>query len=370
MAWSPDPAFDDLVAAGLSSGKVELMRLEGTKSALARPSPSPSPSPGQSSTFSSSWSRPTVSLSVKNSRACNALAFCTADPNYLAVGLDKVRGDFSLVVWDIVSATPSLQVRQPPPPVMTNHNRSTSGAQLAFSVPGTRPEPIIPRGDVASKVDMKILQQHAPTEIVSSVAFLPKSTTLLLAGISHRWLRLFDLRTPTPVVLSAASKVQGIATDPFEPFRIGTFGDGAATIWDARRMTHPLLTFTAKDASADGAGAGARARTHPSGFAHMEFSSVRRGVLATLERDATHVRFWEMQQFDLVDRSPERERSHSRDSTQSYGRTARLSWANPTNILQWSASSAGGSSPVLTTPVEGSSRAMNQVVLSGTRRSE
>lgn len=356
MAWSPDPAFDDLVAAGLNSGKIELMRLEGTKSAVARSSP-----PGQQQ--QAAWTRPTVSLSVKNSRACNALAFCAADPNYLAVGLDKVRGDFSLVVWDIVSSIPSLQVRIPSVAGRSHSRTESLGQQLTFSVPSSpRPEPVIPRGELVSKADPKILQQHAPTEVVSAVEFLPKSTTLLLAGISHRWLRLFDLRTPTPAVLSAASKVHGIATDPFEPYRIGCFGDGTATIWDARHISHPLLTFTEKDAAADGA------RPRGGAFVHMEFSSVRRGVLATLEREANHVRFWDLQNFELVDRSPERERSHSRDSTTS-SRAPRLSWANPTNILQWSASGGSQVSSVPATPVD-SHRSQHQVVLSGTRRSE
>lgn len=305
---------------------------------------------------------------MKNSRACNALAFCTADPNYLAVGLDKVRGDFSLVVWDIASATPSLQLRSAAPtPTPTPPHQP----QLTFSVPPrARPEPLIARGDALAlaKADTKILQQHAATEVVSSVAFLPHATTLLLASVSHRWLRLFDLRTPTPSVLSAACKVQGIATDPFDPWRVGCFGDGVATVWDARRMSHPLLTFTEKDAAADGGGgAGSRARAHPA-YVHMEFSTVRRGVLATLEREASHVRFWDLQQFNVVDREPDRERSHSRDSTQS-SRAPRLSWANPSNILQWSASGGSQASSVPATPVEGP-RSQNQVVLSDTRRSE
>ncbi|KAI0338210.1 hypothetical protein BDW22DRAFT_1487781 [Trametopsis cervina] len=335
MAWSPDPAYDDLIAVGLNTGKVDLMRLEGTRSARSQ-----------------SWTKPIISLSVKNSRACNALAFCHADPNYLAVGLDKVRGDFSLVVWDIVSAAPSLSIKSP------------GSSQLTFNIPPPgappRPEPIIARAEPAPKHDGRVLQQHAPTEVVSSVAFLPQSTTLLLAGVSYRWLRLFDLRTPQPAIVTAAGKVQGIATDPFDPHRIGCFGDGIATIWDARRMSHPLLTFTEKDASADGA----KLRQNSS-FLHIEFSPTRRGVLATLEKDANHVRFWDLQQFDVVDRSPER--SHSRDSTQST-RTPKLSWANPSNILQWSGSS-GSQASTNTAPRE-RERAQSQVVLAGTKRTK
>ena len=335
MAWSPDPAYDDLAAVGFASGKVELLRLEATKSARNQ---------GLSS-------GPSIVLPVRNSRSCNALAFCSVDPNYLAVGLDKVRGDSSLVVWDIVTANPALSIKSP--------------SQLTFNVapPGSlpRPQPVIARGEVANRTDPRVLQQLASAEVVSSVSFLPKSTTLLLAGISHRWLRLFDLRTSSPVVFTAASKVHGIATDPFDPHRIACYGDAVTTIWDARRITHPLLTFTEKDATADGG------RVRPNAtVAAVEFSPVRRGLLATLEKDANHVRFWDLQTVELVvGRTPDR--SRSRDSTQST-RGARMSWANASNMLPWS-------NPINThvaapaTPAD-ASKLPYQTVLSNTRRSE
>lgn len=320
---------------GFAGGKVDLLRLETTKSAKSQ---------GLSS-------GPSVTLPVRNSRSCNALAFCSVDPNYLAVGLDKVRGDSSLVVWDIVTATPALSVKSP--------------SQLTFNVapPGSlpRPHPVIARGEVAPRTDPRVLQQLASAEIVSSVSFLPKSTALLLAGISHRWLRLFDLRAPSPVVFTAASKVHGIATDPFDPHRIASYGDNVTTIWDARRMNNPLLTFTEKDASADGA------RMRPNAaLVSVEFSSVRRGLLATLEKDANHVRFWDLQHVEVpVGRTPDR--SRSRDSTHST-RAIRMSWANASNILPWSNPvNAHVIAPV--TPAD-SSKLSYHLVLSNTRRSE
>ncbi|KAF9650593.1 hypothetical protein BDM02DRAFT_1336385 [Thelephora ganbajun] len=79
FAWSPDPHFDDLIAVGLSTGKVDLMRLEATKRT-------------RDGVLSSG---PSVSIPVRSSRACNTLSFSRIDPNYLAVGLEKQRGD----VW-------------------------------------------------------------------------------------------------------------------------------------------------------------------------------------------------------------------------------------------------------------------------------
>ncbi|KAJ3550065.1 hypothetical protein NM688_g5111 [Phlebia brevispora] len=210
IAWSPDPAFDDLVAVGFGLGKVDLLRLHDAK--LPR-----------GSAFSNGAALsggPSITLPVRYSRPCNALAFCPADPNYLAVGLDKVRSDASLVIWDVITATATLSIKSP--------------TQLTFNVPPSgappRPQPLIPKGDIASRTDPRVLQQLVQGDMVSSVAFLPKSTTLLLAGVSHRWLRLFDLRNPSPTVFTAASKVHGIATDPFDQHRIACYGDGIVTM--------------------------------------------------------------------------------------------------------------------------------------------
>ncbi|OAX31308.1 hypothetical protein K503DRAFT_777699 [Rhizopogon vinicolor AM-OR11-026] len=62
-----------------------------------------------------------------------------------------------------------------------------------------RPQSRIARADVVGhRTDGRVLKQRAPTEIVSVLAFLPPSTHLPLTGISARWLRLFNLRIPTP----------------------------------------------------------------------------------------------------------------------------------------------------------------------------
>jgi WD repeat-containing protein mio len=314
------------MAVGLSNGRVDLLRLEATKHA-------------RNNVLSSG---PSVSLPARNSRSVNALAFCGLDPNYLAVGMDKVRGDSSLIIWDIQSVAPALSMPSKSTATVDEHSSLT-----------TRPYPRISRADVGSRADNRILQQHAPTEIVSAVSFLPNSTHLLLAGISYRWLRLFDLRSPTPSTTNVASKVHGISTDPFDPHRIACFGDGAVTVWDARRLPQPLLTFTEKDAYADGA----RHRSN-STYTTIEFSSTRRGTLAVLEKDSTHVRFWDLQQGQVAEGSPYGQRS--RDSSQS-NRVIRRSWTN----LPWTTPTPVGNDLAVEEPQNPSST----LVLADTHKS-
>lgn len=265
-------------------------------------------------------SGPSVTLPVRNSRSCNALAFSTVDPNYLAVGLDKVRGDSSLVIWDISSFVPTLFL-----PLNWSHDATLPPTTIVTPLQ-PRPHPQIPRLENQARVDPRILQQHAPTEVVSSLAFLPASTHLLLAGISHRWLRLFDLRSPSIAPFNVASKVHGIATDPFDPHRIACVGDAVITIWDARRLNQPLLMFSERDAIADGA------KIKPgSTYANIEFSSTRRGCLATLERDSSYVRFWDLTESRMYIPDPSARGGGSSDgetrSSWESTRATRRSWA-------------------------------------------
>ena len=117
--------------------------------------------------------------------------------------MDKVRGDSSLIICDIQSALPALSM---PPKSTTVLDEDSSLSP--------HPNPRIPHADVGPRTDSRVLQQHAPTEIVSALSFLPNSTHLLLASISYRWLRLFDLRSPIPATTNVASKVYGIPIRP------------------------------------------------------------------------------------------------------------------------------------------------------------
>ncbi|RDB16246.1 SEH-associated protein 4 [Hypsizygus marmoreus] len=326
FAWSPDPAFEDLIAIGNTTGKIELLRLEASKHSQ------------RSNVLSNGQS---ISLVVRNSRSCNSLAFCTTDANYLASGFDKVRGDSSLIIWDVTTTAAMLSV-----PVVQAPDAIKRLPQQPHR------QPMLPQGDVGRGSDPRVLQQHASTETVSAVSFLPQSTHLLLAGISHRWLRLFDLRSPVSSYTSVASKVQGIATDPFDPHRVACFGEGTVTVWDSRKLSTPFLTFSEKDASADGA------YLRPnSAITGIEISRTRRGVLATLEKDASYVRFWDMisaQVHPLDDGTDGKSRDPSR--------SGRRSWAN----LPWP---SGSSIHSLSQPLK-EADVQATLVLSDTRRTK
>ena len=300
---------------GSGAGKIDLVRLE-------------------SGTTLNSSRDPVVSNGIvgqvpirSSSRGCNALSFSPVNPNLLAVGLDKVRNESNLIVWDISN--------------MGLSNGQKSG-------------------------QLNMVQQYSGLESVTSLTFLPESSNLVLAGVMGTSLRLFDLRNANSHTAQVQCKVQGITLDPFNTFRFASYGEGAVNVWDARKLTIQLVGFSMKDALADGA------RYYPNDiFSVAEFSSSRRGVLATLVKDANHVRFWDIQSTppipdvfaDHSDRIHESSKESSGSRTRKF---SRLSWTAPSTILPWNAHSEQPASP----SVSDRSSQMGGVVLSNTYRSK
>jgi WD repeat-containing protein mio len=326
---------------GSSSGRVDLLRLESTRHIR------------EHTTSRSSYSP----LSPKTPRACASLAFCGVTPQYLAVGLERSRNDPSLFIWDVHSSTATHVL--------------TSASSLSTPIVAPPPSPVrpptglpssprsyqpIPRTESGSRVDLRILQTHAQNESVHSLAWLPQNNSLIVAGLSQRVLRLFDLRSSAPAVAHAPGRIYALSPDPFEPHHLAAAGDGAVTVWDVRKLPTPLLMFSERDALADGT------RIQHSGVRRvidLEFSSVRRGVLATVGQDASYVRLWNIIKTESFDAPPT---LHVSDAT----RTPKMSWTNATSMLPWGAS---GGTPIATSDAAQSSpNASYSLVLSNTRK--
>jgi WD40 repeat protein len=261
------------------------------------------------------------------------------------------------MIWDIHSHTPThvvtpltsspTHIVAPPP----SPARPSTGLP-----PSPRSPHPIPRTELGSRVDPRLLQTHSPNESVHSLTWLPQSNHLLVAGLSQRLLRLFDLRSSTPAVAHAPGRIHALSADPFEPHHLAAAGDGLITMWDVRKLPTPLLIFSERDALADGTviqSNGVRRVTE------LEFSSVRRGVLATLGQDASYVRLWDVTKTESFDAPPTIRASD-------VARTPKMSWTNATSMLPWNAS--GGTLNVTTDSVPPSPNASYSLVLSDTRK--
>ncbi|GAB7353095.1 hypothetical protein MBLNU459_g3638t1 [Dothideomycetes sp. NU459] len=179
--WSKSD--DSLVALGLSSGNASLVRIDsGTSQYVAL-----------------------QSFPIKTQRKCNTIAFNTQ--NLLATGLDRVRHDHCLTVYDI--------------------NDAETHSRLCVS------------------------------EAVTSIRFFPSQPQELLAAVSRQTIRLYDLRDPTTSTAGLGNcgvtkLVNNIAIDPLDENYFasgGSTGDPSVTVWDRRW----LARTTGSTSSIDGA---------------------------------------------------------------------------------------------------------------------
>lgn len=132
--WSP--THPGLLAVGTGSGIVNLLRIDDGSNAF-------------------------VELGLKMTRTCQAVAFNTT--GLLAVGLDRVRMDQSLHIWDV-------------------NRLSTLGKTHGKGFPQ----------DLTGLSDPK--HRLEPSVSISSIRFFEDSPQTLVAGIKAQGLRIHDLR--------------------------------------------------------------------------------------------------------------------------------------------------------------------------------
>ncbi|GAA5938473.1 hypothetical protein JCM1841_006104 [Sporobolomyces salmonicolor] len=278
FAWSPHAGYP-LVAAGLTTGRVLLLRLDAAGSSGRTPSGAAA-----------------VQINVRHSRPCNVVAFSPDQPGLLAVGLEKGRGE-SLLVYDV---TQSTRVFDP----------TTSATPLARTFSLQRESSQTGRGRAhspAAAASSSSLEPHpllsfGSSEVVTSAAFLasssgtsPSSTSpLLAAAMAGKWLRVYDLRSPPSTVTTWGTRsVYGIAANPTHGQQFVSHGDdGIVRLWDLRKPMDPLLSFS--EAEAGSIPARSRSSHVNKPLAELSWCPRRRGLLATLEKDAAIVRVWNL----------------------------------------------------------------------------
>ena len=129
--WSP--VNEALVAVGQSSGEAAILRMDDD-------------------------SLGPVVFPIRNQRYCNAVAFSTQ--NLLAAGLDKVRNDFCLNIWDV-------------------NQRLSASATRSFGAERHTVEP---------------LRKLASSEPITSIKFFKDQPDTLVTGVKGQFVRIYDLR--------------------------------------------------------------------------------------------------------------------------------------------------------------------------------
>lgn len=183
--WSPHN--ESILAVGEWSGAATVLRLDDEQS-----------SP--------------VVLPVRQQRPCNAVAF--AKTGLLAVGLERVRNDSCLNVWDV------------------EHRLLTSISPI--SSPGRSPfEPV---------------RKFASSEGITSIKFFHGQPDTLVTGVKGACIRLYDLRDNlgNAAIQFQTTSVHNISIDPLNEnyfASAGTQKDTSIQIWD-RRFGTPSAAAT------------------------------------------------------------------------------------------------------------------------------
>ncbi|KAI5779450.1 hypothetical protein DFH27DRAFT_489165 [Peziza echinospora] len=163
--WSP--VEEDLIAIGQTSGDILLLRI--------------------CEKVNSSYT-----IAAKPQRGCNTVAFNRE--GLLAAGLERVRHDSSLYIWDI------------------NQRMGTTDT----------PRP-----------------QRKNTDQVTSLKFFYDQPNLLIAGMGTKQIRIFDLRDhqANPTLQAQTKCVYGITVDKDQNYFASYSDEGVVAVWDRRLMS-------------------------------------------------------------------------------------------------------------------------------------
>ncbi|EEH05043.1 conserved hypothetical protein [Histoplasma capsulatum G186AR] len=227
--WSP--VDETLVAVGLASGEAAILRMDDN------------------------YQAPIV-FPIRNQRYCNAVAFSTQ--GLLAAGLDKVRNDFCLNIWDV------------------NQRLSVSGS----------------RGYGSDRHALEPLWKLASSEPISSIKFFKDQPDTIVAGVKGQFVRIYDLREGpgNPSLQFPTRCVHNLAVDWLDENYIASCnptGDISICIWDRRwgpRFSSGTLPTT--DSTQTAAALEFKNVIDPkSSIWSLRFSRTKQGCLGMLSSD-------------------------------------------------------------------------------------
>ncbi|KAG5981296.1 hypothetical protein E4U55_003092 [Claviceps digitariae] len=182
--WSP--ANPSLLAVGTGSGVINILKIDDDTNAYAE-------------------------IGLNTWRTCQAVSFNTT--GLLAAGLDRVRMDQSLHVWDV--------------------NRLSSAQQLSKTgFPS----------DASTFVDSYVRREASVS--ISSLKFFEDSPLTLVAGIKGQGVRIIDLRDPSGKVMFQTKCNNNLAIDYVDQnnFASSALDHPGVMIWDRRATSEPLVS--------------------------------------------------------------------------------------------------------------------------------
>jgi len=277
MSWSPDESDPNLVACGLTNGRAIL-------------------------TSFSSVNRILKEFAPRHIRACNTLAWNPIFKHQIAVGLDKVRGDMSTLVWDINYINSFKQQQQ------QHHQQHQHPSSSSITSKGLvdAPHTISQISDNSfstitndyTETIYQPLSEFTLSEATLSLAWLPNSPHCLMVGTGSKWLKIYDIRdtNQSQALTTHQKSVNGLCFDPFDSNRYATMGeDSIVRIWDLRKFEESILTIN----------------TNCKSIQQIEWCPTRSGVLASVGKDKNTIKLWDIKSPIDISKSPKPDRKQS-----------------------------------------------------------
>ncbi|KAJ5641716.1 hypothetical protein N7490_005716 [Penicillium lividum] len=235
--WST--SNENLIAVGQSSGEATILRLDTDQ-------------------------KESLSFPVRNQRYCNAVAFSAH--GLVASGLDRVRNDFCLNIWDV------------------NQRLSPAGTTKGFHEP---------------------LRKLASSEPITSIKFFRDQPDTLVTGVKSQFVRIYDLREGpgNPSLQFPTRCVHNLAIDWLDENYIAscaTSNESTVCVWDRRvgnRLTSPSLGSSATNPEAGQTSASVLQLKNvfnpKSSIWSLRFSKTNRGSLGALSSTG-HLKIFEI----------------------------------------------------------------------------
>ncbi|KAK9602142.1 hypothetical protein V6Z90_000288 [Aspergillus fumigatus] len=230
--WSP--VDESLVAVGQSSGDATVLRL-------------------------SSENAESISFPIRHQRYCNAVSF--SRHGLLAAGLDRVRNDFCLNIWDV-------------------NQRMINKSAKGYVEP---------------------LRKLASSEPITSVKFFRDQPDVLVTGVKGQYVRIYDLRGPGHPSLQFPTRcVHNLAIDSLDENYIASCyptNDPTICLWDRRASSRFNVTGGANMLESGYSGPALEFKNAfgpKTSLWSLRFSKTKRGCLGALSNTGS------FKTFDIV----------------------------------------------------------------------
>ncbi|XP_053676082.1 GATOR complex protein MIOS [Anopheles nili] len=165
-----------------------------------------------------------VEFTPRISRACTCIAWSELEPNLLAMGHDRNRSDNCITIWDTERGVP---------------NQSSIVSMVGLS------------------------------ETAHSVCWDKTFPQVLIAGMSHKYIKMMDFRQNPPITTMANTRtVNGVCVAPNGRY-LASYVENIINLWDLRSLEKPISQIQMQKS-----------------ISQLSWCPTRSSVLSTLQRDS------------------------------------------------------------------------------------